>query len=60
MAALADYLTVSQAARQLGVNPSVVRWWVSQGHLPAEKAGRNWMIPKAALKKFERPGNPRE
>jgi len=37
-------LTVEQAAKQLSVTQARVRKMISDGVLPAEKFGRNWMI----------------
>ena len=43
------FLTVAQAATELSTTPKAVYAMVDRGHLPARKAGRRLMIPRAAL-----------
>ena len=44
-----ETLTLPQIADLLGVNPSTVRWWVSQKRLPARMVGRRWLVRRADL-----------
>ena len=47
-----ELLTLPEIAHTLGMNPSTVRLWVSEGRLPAEKVGRKWMVRRADLKQM--------
>lgn len=40
----APLYTLPEVAKLLGVNPSTVRLWVSQGRLEAHKQGRVWLV----------------
>jgi len=44
-----DYLTVSQAAALLGINPDTVREWCRRGKLPFRKPGWMYYIPREAV-----------
>jgi len=50
-----DKLTTTQAAQQLGCSRSAIRKAIKAGRLPAEKAGRDWLISLGDLAK---PGSP--
>jgi excisionase family DNA binding protein len=54
------YLTVGQAATELGVCPSRVRALIASGRLAAEKFGPAWMIATADLAsvRVRAPGRP--
>jgi len=44
------WLTLAEVASELRVNPSTVRLWVSQGRLPASRAGRRkWLVRRSEL-----------
>ncbi len=57
-----DYITTKQAAKKLGINDSRVRQLILAGRLPAEKAGRDWLIKESDLKEVadRKPGRPRK
>jgi excisionase family DNA binding protein len=38
------WLTVAEIAEELRVNPATVRLWISQGTLPARRAGRRKLL----------------
>ncbi|MEG2982505.1 MAG: helix-turn-helix domain-containing protein, partial [Raoultibacter sp.] len=42
-------LTVKQAAKKLGVSETRVRALIAGGSLSAEKFGRTWLLPEAAV-----------
>jgi excisionase family DNA binding protein len=47
------YLTPSQVAAELHVTVVTVRRWITNGQLPASKAGpRKWMVRRADLDAF--------
>jgi excisionase family DNA binding protein len=51
-AAIAD-LTVEALAAELGRSTSTVRGWLGAGAIPeAYKLGREWRIPRAAVRRF--------
>lgn len=54
------YLTVTEAAKIIGVHHSSVCRYCQDGLLQAKKIGNYWMIKESAAKKFKRPpmGNP--
>lgn len=39
-----QYLTTNEAAKLLGFNISHVRRLIKQGHIKAEKVGKDWII----------------
>jgi excisionase family DNA binding protein len=43
-----NYITTAQAAQQWGVSARMVQHWIEQGRIPAQKFGRDWMIPEDA------------
>ena len=49
-----DLLTVAQAAGRLGIGSSMVRTYCQQGRLSAQRIGRDWLIPAAAVDAFVR------
>lgn len=44
-----EWLTVAEAAKELGVNNSRVRQLCIAGELRAQKFGRDWMVSKEAV-----------
>jgi excisionase family DNA binding protein len=47
------WLTLAEIADELRVNPSTVRLWVSQGRLPASRAGRRkWLVRRSELERM--------
>jgi excisionase family DNA binding protein len=53
------WLTLAEVAAELRVNASTVRLWVSQGRLPASRAGqRKWLVRRSEVERMlgaERP-----
>lgn len=48
-----QYLTVTEAAKQLGISAPTVRRLIDQHELTAMRAGlRKWVIPASALKEY--------
>lgn len=47
-------MTTRQAAEALGINDSRVRQVIRAGELPAEKAGRDWLINARDVERFRR------
>lgn len=46
---MTDYLTTTEYAHRLGINPSRVRQLLAEGRIPgARKHGRDWLIPADA------------
>ncbi len=43
------YLTTAEAAKRLDLDPSSVRRLIRDGHLPAVRHGRDWLIAESAL-----------
>jgi excisionase family DNA binding protein len=41
-----NHLTAAQYAAYVGVTPRRARAWIAEGRIPAEKFGRDWMIPE--------------
>lgn len=60
MSAISGFLTPSEAAAIIGVSYEQVTRYVNQELLPAERIGRQMLIPEKAVKAFKRPpkGNP--
>jgi len=51
-----DFITVAEAARTIGVDPSQVRRYLRTGLLKGEKFyDRVWMVQTAAVNNFKRP-----
>ncbi len=44
-----QFITVSEMAKMLGLTRAAINKQISEGKMPAEKMGRNYLIPKAAL-----------
>lgn len=53
----ADLLSTTEAARLLGVSRQAVLERIERKTLPAEKIGKRWTIPRAALR-LDLPSNP--
>lgn len=55
-------LTAAQAAEILKRTARSVRFYIAKGQLPACKLGRDWLIRREGLEKFEPPalGRPRK
>lgn len=49
-----DQLTTQQASQYLGVTPQRVLALIHSGRLPAVKLGRDWLIARQDLEKFEK------
>jgi len=45
-------LTVTQAAAQLGLDPSLVRRYCRTGRIAAQQVGRAWVLTQEALDAF--------
>lgn len=58
MTELPDLLTIQQLAEYLQVSDSTVRRMLKDGRLQGVSIGREWRIPKEALEKLTRPGEP--
>jgi excisionase family DNA binding protein len=48
------YLTITQAATQVGVTPATIRQWIHRGHLPALKIHHRTYIRELDLLLAER------
>ena len=48
------YLTPDTVAERLHRNPELVRRWIREGRLPAEKVGRSWAVSERELERFQR------
>ena len=48
------YLTPDEVAEQLHRNPELVRRWIREGRLRAEKVGRSWAVLERELERFQR------
>jgi len=44
-----QFITVAEMAKMLGVTRAAINKQISEGKMPAEKVGRNYLIPKTAL-----------
>ena len=53
MALKDKYLTIAQAAKELGVTRQTISRWIKKGHVPAEKVGRVVLISKDSLNKYQ-------
>ena len=53
MALKDEYLTISQAAEDLGVTRQTISRWVAKGEIPAERIGRETLIHKDDLQIIE-------
>lgn len=49
-----DYLTLAEAAAQLGRNTELVRTWVASGRLVGRKRANRWFIRPSDLVRFQR------
>ena len=49
---LTDYVSVSQAAKIIGVSSSLVRRWVRNGTLPHSMAGDLRLLPRSYVETF--------
>jgi excisionase family DNA binding protein len=49
-----DHLTTRQASKILGVSAQRVLALIRDGRLPAAKVGRDWLIARQDLEKFEK------
>ena len=49
-----DHLTTQQAGEFLGVSAQRVLALIREGRLPAAKVGRDWLIARRDLEKFEK------
>ena len=47
---LQDFVSVSEAAKALGIGERMVQTAAKRGHLGAAKFGRDWKISRAAIK----------
>lgn len=54
MALKDNYITITQAAKQLGVTRQTISRWVAKEYVPAEKIGRETLIRKKDLYKYRR------
>ncbi|MBI2639545.1 MAG: N-6 DNA methylase [Candidatus Sungbacteria bacterium] len=45
----AEFITVAEMAKMLGVTRAAINKQISEKKIPAEKVGRNYLIPKTAL-----------
>ncbi|MFC1897551.1 helix-turn-helix domain-containing protein [Chloroflexota bacterium] len=53
MALKDEYLTISQGAKELGVTRQTISRWIKEGKIPAEKIGRETIIEREALRKYQ-------
>ena len=50
-------MTITDAARELGVNPSTLRYRLRRGHMTGEKIGpRAWLIPMTEVERWKQLG----
>jgi excisionase family DNA binding protein len=47
-----ETLTLAEVADQLGISQTMARRWCEDGRLPAEKAGRQWLVHLEDLNDF--------
>src|ERR1700720_4359187 len=59
---LANYVSVKEAAEMLGISTKRVYRYIEAERLPAYKPGRDYLLPKEAVKQFKlkNAGRPRE
>ena len=48
------YLTPDEVAERLQRSPELIRRWIREGRLRAEKVGRSWAVTERELNKFRR------
>ena len=62
VAVLAKLITTTEAAKRLGVTRGRVHQLLTDGRLPAEKVGVQWLIRPADLAKVKdrKPGRPKK
>lgn len=48
------WMTVGQAARALRLQPVTVRGQITKGRILAERAGRDWLIPRDEVERYRR------
>ena len=53
MALKDEYLTISQAAEELGITRQTISRWVAKGEIQAERIGRETLIHKDELQSIE-------
>jgi excisionase family DNA binding protein len=53
-----EFMTVAEAADLLRVNPNTVYRWLLDGQLRAPRAGRRWLITRAAIDELLVPAPP--
>ena len=53
MAIKDEYFTISEAAMELSVTRQTISRWITQGKLPAERIGREKLIGKKDLERYE-------
>lgn len=46
-------MTTAEAAAQLGLSEQHVRYLITNGHLQAQKYGRNWWVEPAAIEAYK-------
>ena len=54
-----EYCTVTEAAKLLEINASLVRRYIREERIPAMKVGKTWMLAISEVKKFEKKPRPR-
>ncbi len=47
-----DFITSTEAARILGINPKALQKLIQKGRLPAEKIANRWLIRRDILEEF--------
>lgn len=59
-----NLISVTQAAKELGLTPARVRQMCNRGEIPsAFRLGNSWAIPRAAVERLKfrpRPGRPKK
>jgi excisionase family DNA binding protein len=59
MSMMADYVSVREACRRIGVHEETIRRLVRSGILKAEKIGNQWFIKREELSLFSATYNPK-